>query len=130
MPYPITVLTEEQSLYWLFYRLFSYPTVWACLAVGLCAALLPDLCFKVIQGLGQQVKKAREENFKRKLLYFRDLPDNHEQQRRKRMGKFQNRSVSLTCGLIKVLILILFLDLILKKENQSSIRLKKQTQRS
>ena len=88
MPYPLTVLTEEQSLYWLFFRLFSYPTVWACLVVGLFAALLPDLCYKVAEGLGPEMRLARDENFKRKLLYFRDLPENHEQQRRKRMGEF------------------------------------------
>jgi magnesium-transporting ATPase (P-type) len=87
MPYPFTVLTEDQSLYWLFYRLFGYPSVWLCLAVGCCAALLPDMCYKVGEGLMQQARQVRDENFRRKLLYFRDLPANHEQQKRKRMGE-------------------------------------------
>ena len=86
-PYPVTILTEEQSLYWSFYTILSKPSVWFCFLVSSVAALAPDLCYKIITNMIVEYKEWKIDDFNKKSKSYRDLPINHEEQKRKRTGK-------------------------------------------
>ena len=51
--YPFTVLTEEQSLFWTYYTILSYPSVWISLLFTSIVAIIPDIVLKVNENFEQ-----------------------------------------------------------------------------
>lgn len=47
--YPLTVITEDQNFYWIFYRLLANPSVWLLFLVTSVASLIPDTCIKIFE---------------------------------------------------------------------------------
>ena len=82
----MTAFTDDQSLYWVFYRVLSLPTTWLCFGLTAITALIPDICYKAIENMVYELKQITKRKFKQKLACYRDLPENHEEQRRKRTG--------------------------------------------
>lgn len=86
-PFPVTEFTDGQNLYWVFYRILSLPSTWLCFGLTCLTALIPDICYKVIENMVYEFKQLSKRKFKEKLACYRDLPDNYEGQKRKRYGR-------------------------------------------
>ena len=50
-PFPLTVFTENQSLYFEYFTMLSSPSVWLCIILCLIAAIIPDVCLRVIENI-------------------------------------------------------------------------------
>ena len=50
-PFPLTVFTEHQSLYFEYFTMLSSPSVWLCIILCLIAAIIPDVCLRVIENI-------------------------------------------------------------------------------
>lgn len=51
MPSFLTVLTDDQNLFWIFYNLFSSGSIWFLMIIIVTTAILPDIIIKIIENL-------------------------------------------------------------------------------
>ena len=50
----MTAITDNQSLYFVFFDMFSHASVWMCIIVATMAALLPDIISKVLENMHER----------------------------------------------------------------------------
>lgn len=53
MPYPVSSLTDEQNLYWIFYDMFSSVSIWLLIFLCIVTALVPDVLFILYENFSQ-----------------------------------------------------------------------------
>lgn len=51
MPSFLTVITDDQNLFWIFYDLFSSGSIWFLMIIIVTTAILPDIIIKIIENL-------------------------------------------------------------------------------
>ena len=54
--YPFTLLTDNQTIYWIYFDLLGHVSFWLTLLLSVCAALVPDVVFQVIGNLRNAMK--------------------------------------------------------------------------
>jgi hypothetical protein len=59
-PYPLTLLTDEQFLYWSFFSIFGSITIWWTILLTVVTALLPDVIISLIENIQAQQLIAKE----------------------------------------------------------------------
>lgn len=106
----MTEFTDGQSLYWVFYRILSLPSTWLCFGLTCLTALIPDICYKVIENMVYEFKQLSKRKFKEKLACYRDLPDNYEGQKRKRYGRKMSLLIILVVYVSSVFLNFRFAD--------------------
>ncbi len=83
----MTVFTEEQNFYWIFYQIFSYPITWFCFLITAVVAIIPDLIIKIIENLREELEIRKGENKYTNSKTLNDVPRNFSERKRKRFGK-------------------------------------------
>ena len=103
----LSVFTEEQSIYWIYFELYSRPIIWLAIFFGIVLSLLPDICLKVIENIliftkieklktkeADRVKKFNKEleedfnySFRPLNVYYLSHPDNKDVQTKVYRGK-------------------------------------------
>ena len=58
-PYPLTVFTEDQTLYFSYLTLLSSPTMWLLIFLSIVTSLIPDFAFKLIENMNEAKKIAK-----------------------------------------------------------------------
>ena len=48
---PLTLIADGQSIFWVYFDLFSNLTVWFILALQLVTAIIPDLILKIFENI-------------------------------------------------------------------------------
>ncbi len=64
-PFPLTLITEDQTLYYVFYVLLSSPNVWVTIIICVVISLVPDLIIKVYDKIREN--QIIEYHFKRNV---------------------------------------------------------------
>jgi hypothetical protein len=81
-------VTENQSFFWIFFQLFSYPTIWLCFLLSAALAVIPDVLIKIVENLLNEryLRKKAEKLAKYQSRFLKDVPDHFKDQHRKREG--------------------------------------------
>lgn len=79
-PSPVTVITEDQSLYWVFYDLCTSAQFWFLILVTLIAAILPDLALYTL------------DNYEKKRDRIKDIEKKNEKEFRIKASKRKSSS--------------------------------------
>jgi hypothetical protein len=94
-PGRLTIFTEEQSFFWVVYKLLSHPVSWLILLLSAVTALIPDICLKVAENFYHTIQ---EEKLRIKLSlndrkdsYIRGVPNKLEEQKRKRLSNIHTK---------------------------------------
>jgi hypothetical protein len=63
----LSTITDDQSIYWVYYDMLSTGTVWLTLILNVVAALIPDLVIIVVENLRdtQKINKHKQREFSR-----------------------------------------------------------------
>jgi hypothetical protein len=54
MPFPLSIFTNEQSYYFIYYKLFTSGTFWFCNFLTVLLGILPDIVLKIIENLHEK----------------------------------------------------------------------------
>lgn len=86
--YPFTTITEEQSFYWVQFKILSYPSVWLCFVLSSSIAIIPDILINFFENVFLN-KKEKFENEKSDEL---KVPPSPKQTQRKSLKR--NKSIN------------------------------------
>ena len=88
-PYPISVITEDLSLYRIFSEFLSYPVIWLFFLLSASIAVIPDVIVKIFENMiFERQQRRREEKLALLKNKCMDVPRNFKEQQRKRKGEF------------------------------------------
>ncbi len=66
-PDSLTSLTDDQTLYWVFYNLFSNVSVWLLVLITLLASILPDITLKYLE---KYLNRNQNASYNKRGSYF------------------------------------------------------------
>ncbi|CAF0782460.1 unnamed protein product [Brachionus calyciflorus] len=96
IPYPLTAFTENQSLYWVFYKILSYPSIWLCIFLSSSIALIPDILIHIFENVFEEYKEKLNDKMANRIKskYLDDVPHYMNEQHKKREKLKRRKSIN------------------------------------